>query len=66
MKSIEVTNDGKGKHQSFEARIVFPMSIRASLGWIGEFEIVGLGETEAEAKDNLNRMLVELRTKIGM
>jgi len=58
---IEIINDGKGKFQSFEAKI----EIEASTGmgfFISQFE--AYGETEKEARDNLTILLNEITKKI--
>jgi hypothetical protein len=59
-----VTNDGKHKHQSFEARVTFDLPAKQG-GWISGFEIVGLGATEQEARNNLNEMVEVLKKQIS-
>jgi hypothetical protein len=55
--NVEITNDGKEKYQSFEARIYVDSFLVGESGYCSGFEIKGWGADEAEARANLNKML---------
>ena len=54
---VQVTNDGKGKHQSWQAR-----SSMEHIGGTGSysFEVVGWGASEDEARENHGKKRAEL------
>lgn len=60
---ITVTNDGKEKHQSWEARTEIGGFLLPGGSCSGTF-LVGYGANEAEARENLTKVLGALERRV--
>lgn len=61
---VVIVNDGKGKHQSYEAHVQIG-ALSHPDGWIGPVAVAGYGPDESTARASLREILEGLRNQLS-
>lgn len=62
--AVSVRNDGKGKHNSFEANVLLEVSGSVGASWV-TLNATAWGESEQEARQMLARVLLDVQMELA-